>query len=65
MKGKVIKYKGFEILHRHVFNWVWFSAWKGDKKVWGKEVRCDNRCVNWDDPLAVEEKDWLIKGKLV
>ena len=65
MQGKVIKHKGFEILHNHVFNWVFFSAWKGDRKVWNKEVRVDNRDIDWDNPLTEDEKDFLIHGALL
>ena len=61
MKNKIINYKGFEILHRHVFNNVWFSAWKGQNKINNKELRMDNRDINWDNPLEEEEKDFLIK----
>ncbi len=65
MSKKIIKYKGFEILHSHVFNWVFFSAWKKDKKVWNKEIRKDNRFVDWEYPLTKDEKEFLIKGELI
>jgi len=75
MKNKIILYKGYEILHRHVFNNVWFSAWKGQNKVGcypltsalerrrgicGYEIRKDNRFIDWDNPLSKSEKEFLI-----
>jgi hypothetical protein len=65
MSKTIIKYKGFEILHRHCFNNVWFSAWKGNKTIFGKEIRMDNRFIDWEDPLSKEEKEFLIKGELI
>ena len=60
MKNKIIHHKGYEILHRHVFNWVWFDAWKGNNKLNKREIRDDNRFIDWDNPLSDEAKDFLI-----
>jgi len=62
--GRAIKYKGFDILHSHVFNDVFFTAWKNGMKVWRKEIKVDKRDINWKDPLSKEDMDWLIKGEL-
>lgn len=63
MKNKIIHYKGYEILHRHAFYNVYFSAWKGQDKVGGilgREIRKDNRFIDWDNPLTKSEKEFLI-----
>ena len=65
MSKKIIRYKGFEILHNHVFNWVFFSAWKGQHKIFGRKIRRDNRFIDWDNPLTKDGKEFLITGKLI
>lgn len=59
-KGEIIDYKGYKILHRHVFNNVYFSAWKGNRAVNDREISKDGRYLNWDNPLTLEDKEWLI-----
>lgn len=65
MKGKIIKHKGYEILHHHVFNNIFFQAWKRDRAVWNRKIRKDNRDIDWDEPLTNEEKDFLVAGELL
>lgn len=60
MKNKIINYKGYEILHRHEFNRVYFSAWKGQNKLNNREIREDNRFIDWNNPLSIEHLDFLI-----
>jgi hypothetical protein len=65
MKG-IIKYGGFDILHRHAFHWVFYSAWKGQDKLGGRmarEIRKDIRFLDCRNPLTKEEKEWLIGGE--
>ena len=64
MKGIKIRYKGFEILHSHVFNNVFFQAWKGNRIIWNRKIKKDNRDIDWDNPLNKEEKEFLISGEL-
>ncbi|MBA7533915.1 hypothetical protein ES705_26161 [subsurface metagenome] len=64
MSKGIIRYKGFEILHRHVFSFVCFTAWKKDKKVWDRELRKENP-IDWDNPLTRAEKEYLINGELI
>jgi len=66
MSKIVIQHKGFDILHRHEFNRVYFSAWKGDNPVRGNDeleryIQADNRFIDWNNPLTENEKDWLIE----
>jgi hypothetical protein len=68
MKG-VVKYKGYEILHRHEFNRVYFSAWKGNKPIRGegeqsREIQSDNRLIDWEHPLTEDEMNWLIEESI-
>jgi len=60
MKNKIINYKGYEILHRHEFGRIYFSAWKGQNKINNKEIKTDNISINWNNPLNKEELEWLI-----
>jgi len=59
MKNLIILYKGYEILHRHTFYNIYFTAWKGTKMTM-REIRKDSRLINWDNPLTEEEKEFLI-----
>ena len=56
---KPFKWKDFDIAHRHVFNYVYFSAWKGSHIVAEKEIRIHRLDVNWKKPLSKEQLLWL------
>lgn len=58
---KIIRHKGFEILHRHISNAVFFQAFLGNSMVNNRAIKIHNGDINWKFPLTDEEKDFLIK----
>ena len=52
-------WKGFDILHQHIFNYVYFSAWKGNYKVNNRSVKKFRLLIDWKRPLTQKELHWL------
>jgi len=56
---KPFRWHGYDILHQHVFNYVFFSCWKGDDKANNREIRKHRLLIDWEKPLNQEELAWL------